>query len=66
MVRPAYTLGGTGGGFAADEAELVSTLSLGLSLSPVNECLIEKSIKGWSEVEFEVLRDNKGGKVISL
>ena len=64
VIRPAYTLGGTGGGFAANEKDLVEVLSLGLSLSPVNECLIEKSIKGWSEVEFEVLRDNKGAKVI--
>ena len=64
VVRPAYTLGGTGGGFASNENELIEILSLGLSLSPVNECLIEKSIKGWSEVEFEVLRDNKGEKVI--
>lgn len=64
VIRPAYTLGGTGGGFAANEKELIETLSLGLSLSPVNECLIEKSIKGWSEIEFEVLRDNNGGKVI--
>lgn len=64
VIRPAYTLGGTGGGFANDEAELINVLSLGLSLSPVSECLIEKSIKGWSEVEFEVLRDNKGQKVI--
>jgi carbamoyl-phosphate synthase large subunit len=63
VVRPAYTLGGTGGGFAYNKEELVETLSLGLSLSPVNECLLEKSIKGWIEVEFEVLRDSLGEKV---
>lgn len=64
VVRPAYTLGGTGGGFANNEEELKDVLSLGLSLSPVTECLIEKSIKGWSEIEFEVLRDNEGKKII--
>lgn len=64
VVRPAYTLGGTGGGFAENETKLIEILSLGLSLSPVSECLIEKSIKGWLEVEFEVLRDNKGEKIV--
>lgn len=64
VVRPAFTLGGTGGGFANNPEELKEVLSLGLSLSPVTECLIEKSIKGWSEVEFEVIRDSKGQKII--
>lgn len=62
VIRPAYTLGGTGGGFAYDEEELVEVLSHGLSLSPVNECLLEKSIRGWMEIEFEVIRDASGKK----
>ena len=64
VIRPAYTLGGTGGGFAYDEEELVEVLSHGLSLSPVNECLLEKSIRGWMEIEFEVIRDASGKKII--
>lgn len=64
VVRPAFTLGGTGGGFANNVDELKEVLSLGLSLSPVTECLIEKSIKGWLEIEFEVLRDNEGKKIV--
>ncbi|MBU5670165.1 carbamoyl-phosphate synthase large subunit [Peptoniphilus sp. MSJ-1] len=64
VVRPAYTLGGTGGGFAYDEEELREVLSHGLALSPVNECLLEKSIKGWLEIEFEVIRDSAGNKII--
>ncbi|MSS77691.1 carbamoyl-phosphate synthase large subunit [Anaerococcus sp. WCA-380-WT-2B] len=64
VIRPAYTLGGTGGGFANNEEELREVLSLGLSLSPITECLIEKSIKGWLEIEFEVLRDNIGQKIV--
>lgn len=64
VVRPAYTLGGTGGGFAYDEDELREVLSHGLALSPVNECLLEKSIKGWLEIEFEVIRDSAGNKII--
>jgi len=64
VVRPAYTLGGTGGGFAYDEEELKEVLSHGLALSPVNECLLEKSIRGWLEIEFEVIRDSIGNKII--
>ena len=64
VIRPAYTLGGTGGGFAYDEEELEEVLSHGLSLSPVNECLLEKSIRGWMEIEFEVIRDSTGEKII--
>lgn len=64
VIRPAYTLGGSGGGFANNDEELKEVLSLGLSLSPVSECLIEKSIKGWLEIEFEVLRDNEGKKIV--
>lgn len=57
IIRPAYTLGGSGGGFANNESELEIVLNRGLSLSPIHEVLIEKSIKGWKEVEYEVMRD---------
>ncbi len=60
IVRPAYTLGGTGGGIAEDPDELVEILSQGLHLSRVGQVLLEKSIKGWKEIEFEVIRDGKG------
>lgn len=57
IVRPAYTLGGTGGGICADEEELRETVSSGIRYSPINQCLIEKSIAGMKEVEYEVMRD---------
>lgn len=57
IVRPAFTLGGTGGGICKTEEELRITVENGLSLSPVNQCLIEMSIAGWKEIEFEVMRD---------
>ncbi len=57
VVRPAFTLGGTGGGFAYDEEELTALCDNGLSLSPVKQVLIEKSVKGYQEIEFEVMRD---------
>ena len=60
IVRPAYTLGGTGGGIADDEEELREICSNGLRLSRVNEVLIEKCIAGWKEIEYEVMRDGKG------
>lgn len=60
IVRPAYTLGGSGGGIADDEEELKEILVKGLNLSPNSQALIEKSIKGWKEVEYEVMRDGKG------
>ncbi len=60
IVRPAYTLGGTGGGIAHDEAELRSICTQGLHLSRVGQVLIEKSIAGWKEIEFEVMRDGAG------
>lgn len=55
--RPAFTLGGEGGGFANNEEELVPLLKKGLSLSPIGQVLLERSIKGWKEVEYEVMRD---------
>ncbi|MGN0526583.1 MAG: carbamoyl-phosphate synthase large subunit [Acutalibacteraceae bacterium] len=57
VLRPAFTLGGTGGGFADNEEELLPLLKNALSLSPVNQVLIEKSIKGYKEIEYEVMRD---------
>ena len=60
IVRPAYTLGGSGGGIANNETELVEIVERGLTLSPINQVLIEKSLLGWKEVEYEVMRDKKG------
>ena len=60
IVRPAYTLGGTGGGIAEDQEQLVTILSQGLHLSRIGQVLLEKSIKGWKEIEFEVMRDGAG------
>lgn len=57
VLRPAYTLGGTGGGFADDEEECREMLKNALALSPVHQVLVEKSIKGYKEVEYEVMRD---------
>lgn len=58
IVRPAYTLGGTGGGIANNEDELVAISTKGLKLSMISQCLIEKSVAGWKEVEYEVIRDS--------
>ncbi|MBU3144320.1 carbamoyl-phosphate synthase large subunit [Clostridium sp. CF012] len=60
IVRPAYTLGGSGGGIAESEEELTEILELGLQLSSIGQVLIEKSIKGWKEIEYEVMRDGRG------
>ena len=57
VLRPAFTLGGTGGGFADNEDELKELLAAGLELSPVSEVLVEKSVKGYKEIEYEVIRD---------
>ena len=57
VLRPAFTLGGTGGGFAYNEAEFVEIMKNALVLSPVHQVLVEKSIKGYKEIEFEVMRD---------
>ncbi len=59
VLRPAFTLGGTGGGFADNEAELREIMKNALKLSPVHQVLVEKSIKGYKEIEFEVMRDSK-------
>ena len=58
VLRPAFTLGGTGGGFADDEEELREIMRNALALSPVHQVLVEKSIKGYKEIEFEVMRDS--------
>ncbi|MBR5741686.1 MAG: carbamoyl-phosphate synthase large subunit, partial [Firmicutes bacterium] len=58
VLRPAFTLGGTGGGFANDEEELVEIGTNAFRLSPVHQVLIEKSVKGFKEIEFEVMRDS--------
>ena len=57
VLRPAFTLGGTGGGFADDETQLREMMRNALSLSPVHQVLVEKSIKGYKEIEYEVMRD---------
>ena len=57
VLRPAFTLGGTGGGFANNEEELLEIAQNGFTLSPVHQVLVEKSVKGYKEIEFEVMRD---------
>ena len=64
IVRPAYTLGGTGGGIVDDEATLRTTVENGLNLSPVTQCLIEKSIAGYKEIEYEVMRDANDNAIV--
>ena len=65
IVRPAFTLGGTGGGIAHDEKQLREIASGGLRLSPIGQILVEKSVEGWKEIEFEVMRDG-GGNTIAI
>jgi len=65
IVRPAFTLGGSGGGIASDEEELHEIARTGLNMSPITQVLIEKCISGWKEIEFEVIRD-KAGNVITV
>lgn len=57
IIRPAYTLGGDGGGFAYNEEEFEIALKKGLAASPIHQVLVERSIKGWKEIEYEVMRD---------
>ncbi len=63
IVRPAYTLGGTGGGIAKDAASMREIVTKGLKLSPVTQCLIERSVAGWKEIEYEVVRDSNGNTI---
>lgn len=60
VLRPAYTLGGSGGGIAENEEELIEILSNGLRLSRVGQVLVERCIAGWKEIEYEVMRDSAG------
>ena len=63
IVRPAYTLGGSGGGIAANEQELRSIARGGLDASPIHQILVEKCISGWKEIEFETMRDAAGNAI---
>lgn len=64
IVRPAFTLGGTGGGIAVNEQELIIISNSGIAASPIGQCLIERSIAGFKEVEYEVIRDSKDNCII--
>ncbi|HGE3045118.1 TPA: carbamoyl-phosphate synthase large subunit [Streptococcus pneumoniae] len=64
IVRPAFTLGGTGGGMCANEKELREITENGLKLSPVTQCLIERSIAGFKEIEYEVMRDSADNALV--
>ncbi len=64
IVRPAFTLGGTGGGMCDNEEELRAIAENGLSLSPVTQCLIERSIAGFKEIEYEVMRDSADNAIV--
>ena len=63
IIRPAFTLGGTGGGIVDNEEELREITSNGLELSPITQVLVEKCISGWKEIEFEVMRDSDGNVI---
>jgi len=63
IVRPAFTLGGSGGGIAADESALRDIAANGLSISPINQILVERSVAGWKEIEYEVMRDRNGNVI---
>lgn len=64
IVRPAFTLGGTGGGICHNDQELVEFVTSGLKYSPVTQCLLEKSIAGFKEIEYEVMRDSKDNAIV--
>ncbi|TDL98757.1 carbamoyl-phosphate synthase large subunit [Macrococcus brunensis] len=64
IVRPAFTMGGTGGGICHDEQELIEIVTNGLKYSPVTQCLIEKSIAGFKEIEYEVMRDSNDNAIV--
>ena len=63
IVRPAFTLGGSGGGIAQCREKLTEIATSGLSLSPIHQILVEKSVAGWKEIEFEVMRDKAGNAI---
>ncbi|WP_342512662.1 carbamoyl-phosphate synthase large subunit [Sporosarcina sp. FSL K6-1522] len=64
IVRPAFTLGGTGGGICHDDEELEEIVTSGLKYSPVTQCLLEKSIAGYKEIEYEVMRDSADNAIV--
>lgn len=64
IIRPAFTLGGTGGGIAKNEEELITIVNSGLAASPIQQCLLERSIAGFKEVEYEVIRDGNDNCII--
>ncbi len=64
IIRPAYTLGGTGGGIAHDRYEMEEIATRGLKLSPISQILVERSVAGWKEIEFEVMRDGADNCII--
>ncbi|MEK3974449.1 carbamoyl-phosphate synthase large subunit [Psychrobacillus sp. FSL K6-1267] len=64
IVRPAFTLGGTGGGICHNDADLVEIVTSGLKYSPVTQCLLEKSIAGYKEIEYEVMRDSSDNAIV--
>lgn len=64
IIRPAFTLGGTGGGIAHDRYEMEEIANRGLKLSPINQILVERSVAGWKEVEYEVMRDSADSCII--
>ncbi|MDR3262954.1 MAG: carbamoyl-phosphate synthase large subunit [Clostridiales bacterium] len=63
IVRPAFTLGGSGGGIAADEAKMKEIAATGLEMSPIHQILVEKCVSGWKEIEYEIIRDNNGNTI---
>ncbi|MFT9598350.1 carbamoyl-phosphate synthase large subunit [Mesobacillus sp.] len=64
IVRPAFTMGGTGGGICSNEKELIEIVSSGIKNSPVGQCLLEKSIAGYKEIEYEVMRDSNDNAIV--
>ena len=66
VIRPAYTLGGTGGGVAHTEEELDRIVTSGLNASPINQVLLERSLMGWKEIEYEVMRDGADLSLIHI
>lgn len=64
IVRPAFTLGGTGGGICHNDEDLLETVTSGLKYSPVTQCLLEKSIAGYKEIEYEVMRDSNDNAIV--
>ena len=63
IIRPAFTLGGSGGGIVSNKSEMLEVAANGLALSPITQILVEKSIAGWKEIEFEVIRDHAGNAI---